>query len=80
MRSALDSTGYNSSLYAGHSFCISEATTVAQCGISGSEQDPVSVAKRSVHGVHPDFPRDPVCSGPVTDSASFRAMTILNLA
>ena len=80
VRSALDSAGYSSSLYAGHSFRIGAATTVAQCGIpDSSDQNPGTMAKCSVHSVHPNSPRDPVCSGPVTDFASLRAVIILDL-
>ena len=35
-RPALDSAGYSSSLFTGHSFRLSAATTVTQCGILDS--------------------------------------------
>ena len=41
--------------------------------------NPGTMAKCSVHSVHPNSPRDPVCSGPVTDFASLRAVIILDL-
>ena len=62
VRSALDSTGYNSSLYVGHSFCISEATTVAQCGISDSLIKTLGRWQSAAYTVYIQTPRETLCA------------------
>ena len=62
VRSALESAGYHSSLYAGHSFCIRAATTAAQCGISDALIKMLGRWQSTVYMVYIRTPQDTLCS------------------
>ena len=62
VRSALESVGYHSSHYAGHSFRIGAATTAAQCGISDALIKTLGRWQSASYMVYIRTPRDTLCS------------------
>ena len=62
VRSALDSTGYSSSLYAGHSFRIGAATTAAQCGTPDSLIKTLGWWQSAAYTVYIRTPRETLCA------------------
>ena len=62
VQSALEKTGYRSSLYAGHSFRIGAATTAAQCGLSDALIKTLGWWQSATYTVYIRTPRDTLCS------------------
>ena len=62
IRSALDSVGIDSSLYAGHSFRIGAATTAAQCGLQDSLIKTLGRWESTAYLLYVRMPRDTLCS------------------